>query len=100
MAIYAPHIAFQSNFDAGSGGSAELLVEGGKPILVHSIVCSADSVSVNFFVKDSDDVVLYHLWVGGNTTMDINIPSVASNGIKVTSTSIALSVSVLYETSG
>ena len=99
MAIYAPKVAFQSNL------TVDFTIDNGNPILVHSIQVGQDSAvdgTGTVDVKDNDDNILFRLASRGSASVHVDIPFVASNGLKLSGTvnPIGIYATVLYEGSG
>jgi len=92
MISFAPKVAYQFM-------SSDFTVAGGVPILVYGYTCSHTSGG-NFTLSDIDGNEISRIKTLIGTTLSMNIPFVAPNGLKITNGSGTGFFTVYYGVSG
>lgn len=81
--------------------AADTTVDSGNPIMCCAIVFANDSAgAVTLGLADADDTVLMTLEAGANSTVTVEAPWLADNGLKVVAGAATSIVTILWRPSG
>jgi hypothetical protein len=95
------NIATRHNRYLANATAANRTVDSGNPIMVCAIVAANDSAgAVTLDLTDADGTTLMTLEIGANSTVTVEAPWLADNGLIVGSGAATTIVTVLWRPSG